>query len=73
MVKKDVGALFFGKKPTAELLGVLLASVVSLLVLMLVGEYLWNNVLVKVVTFVKPVTNMWQILGLYVLFSLLFC
>jgi hypothetical protein len=73
MVKNDAAALAFGKKPTAEVFGALLAALLSLIVLMLVGEYLWNNVLAKVVTFVKPVTSMWQILGLYVLFSLLFC
>lgn len=71
MVKKDAAALLFGKRPTAELLGALLSSIVSLLILLLVGEYLWNNVLAKVVTFVKPVTSIWQILGLYLLFSLL--
>jgi len=48
-------------------------TVISLIILMLIGEYLWNKVLVKLVTFVKPVTSMWQILGLYILFSLLFC
>ena len=73
MVKQDAAALLFGKKPTAEVFGSLLAAVVSLLILLLLGEYLWNNVLVKVVTFAKPVTSMWQILGLYLLFSLLFC
>jgi len=71
MVKKDAAALLFGKQPTAELFGSLLASVVSLLILLLVGEYLWNNILAKVVTVVKPVTSIWQILGLYFLFSLI--
>ena len=73
MVKKDTAALLFGKKATPDLLGGLFASIISLLFLLLVGEYLWNNVLVKVVTFAKPITSIWQILGLYVLFSLLFC
>jgi hypothetical protein len=72
MVKKDAAALLFGKKPTSELFGALFASIISLIFLLLVGEYLWNNVLVKVVTFVKPVTSMWQILGLYILLALLF-
>ena len=71
MVKKDTAALLFGKKPTPELFGALLASIISLLILLLIGEYLWNNVLVKVVTVVKPVTSIWQILGLYLLFSLI--
>ena len=49
----------------------LLLSVVVLLVLLYLGEYLWNNVLVKVCTIVKPVNSMWQILGLYVLLQIL--
>ena len=48
-----------------------LLSVVILLVLLYLGEYLWNNVLVKVCTIVKPVNSMWQILGLYVLLQIL--
>ena len=49
----------------------LLLSVVVLLVLLYLGQYLWNNVLVKVCTIVKPVNSMWQILGLYVLLQIL--
>lgn len=49
----------------------LLLSVVVLLILLYLGEYLWNNVLVKVCTIVKPVNSMWQILGLYVLLQIL--
>ena len=71
MVKKEVGTMLFGRRPNAEALGALLMSLLSLIILMLIGEYLWNHVLVKVVTVVKPVTSMWQILGLYLLFSLL--
>ena len=49
----------------------LLLSVVLLLILLFLGEYLWNNVLVKVCTIVKPVNSMWQILGIYVLLQIL--
>lgn len=49
----------------------LLLSVVVLLILLYLGEYLWNNVLVKVCTIVKPVNSMWQILGIYVLLQIL--
>ena len=73
MAKKEVGALLFGKRPSAEILGGLVMTIISLIILMLIGEYLWNKVLVKLVSVVKPVTSMWQILGLYILFSLLFC
>jgi hypothetical protein len=45
-------------------------SFILLVILLLIGEYLWNNVLAKLVTVVKPVTSAWQILGLWILFSL---
>tara|TARA_Y100000389_G_scaffold204357_2_gene256430 strand:+ start:29 stop:244 length:216 start_codon:yes stop_codon:yes gene_type:complete len=71
-MKKDLGAMFFGKRPSSEVLGGALMSLITLAILLVLGEYLWNNVLAKVVTVVKPVTSIWQILGLWVLCSL-FC
>ena len=49
----------------------ILLSTIILLILLYLGEYLWNNVLVKVCTIVKPVNSMWQILGIYVLLQIL--
>ena len=49
----------------------LLLSTIFLLILLYLGQYLWNNVLVKVCTIIKPVNNMWQILGIYVLLQIL--
>jgi len=71
--KKNVGHMVAGHHPAAELVGGLVVSFISLLILLLVGEYLWNKVLVKVVTIVKPVNSVWQILGLVILFKLMFC
>ena len=51
----------------------LLVSFVSLLLLLVVGKYLWNNVLVKIVDIVKPVKSVWQLLGFVVLVKLIFC
>ena len=62
-----------GGHPASELIGSLIMTVLSLLLLLLVGEYLWNRVLVKVVTVVKPVNSVWQILGLVLLSKLIFC
>jgi hypothetical protein len=36
-------------------------------------EIVWNNVLVKVTTIFKPVTSVWQILGLLILVKLFSC
>lgn len=71
--KKNVGNMVTGGHPAAELIGGLVMTFLSLLLLLLVGEYLWNRVLVKVVTVVKPVTSVWQILGLVLLSKLIFC
>lgn len=52
-----------------------LVSFVTLLVLfaalLFFGKYLWNNVLVDLISIAKPVKSVWQILGLAVLIGLL--
>lgn len=45
--------------------------VVYILLILLVGKYLWNNVLCKAVTVVKPLPNVWHFLGLVLLLHLL--
>ena len=54
-----------------ELFGLLISFVIWLLVVLFVGRWLWNSVLVKLVSGVKPITSIWQILGLAVLINLL--
>ena len=48
-----------------------LTLVVILLLLLLVGQLLWNNVLVALFPFVKPAKSIWQILGLSLLLGLI--
>ena len=51
-----------------------LVTVVVLVTLMLfVGKYIWNEVLVKLVTSVKPVENPIDLLLLMLLTNMLFC
>lgn len=52
-------------------LALLLALLVWLAVLLFAAKYLWNEVLVKLVTFAKPVTNVLHLLGLVVLLDIL--
>lgn len=59
------------KKMGVDPIIALLLSIVILLILLYIGQYLWNNVLIKVCTIVKPVNSMWEILGLYVLLQIL--
>jgi hypothetical protein len=54
-----------------ELLAILLAFVVSLVILGFVGQLLWNNVVMDLFTFVKPVRSVWQIIGLMIFLSLI--
>ncbi len=39
--------------------------------LLFVGKYLWNNVLVDLISIAKPVKSVWQLIGLAVLISLM--
>jgi hypothetical protein len=55
----------------ADFLAVLLAMIVSLVLLAFVGKLLWNNVIVDLFTFAKPVRSFWSILGLMVFVSLI--
>ena len=41
------------------------------LVVLLLGKYLWNKVVVNIVTFAKPIRSIWHVLGLSILIKLL--
>jgi hypothetical protein len=49
----------------------LIVVVLFLIVHLLVSKWLWNNILVKLVSVAKPADNVWQLLGLTLLFGLL--
>jgi len=48
----------------------LIVLVLYLVLLLLVGKWLWNNILCKVVTFCKPMPDVYTLLGLVVLLEL---
>lgn len=50
----------------------LLIAIIGMVILLHIGFYMWNNVLVKVCTIVKPVTSVFEILGLTILINILF-
>uniref|UniRef100_A0A6C0E6X5 Uncharacterized protein n=1 Tax=viral metagenome TaxID=1070528 RepID=A0A6C0E6X5_9ZZZZ len=54
-----------------ENLALFLALVLWLLLLLVVARFLWNDVLVNVVTFAKPIKELWQIFGLVLLFDIM--
>jgi hypothetical protein len=49
----------------------LVMLVLWLVVTLFVGMWLWNNVAVKVITVLKPLTSIWQLLGLALLVDLI--
>ena len=54
-----------------DFLSVVFAFILSLVILAFIGKYLWNNVVVDLISVAKPVKSFWQILGLMLLLSLL--
>ena len=74
----------FGKPPSSESFADntnneggksdIVVSIVVLLVMLslvaLLGKFLWNEVMVKMVTVLRPAPSMWHILGLYFFVSL---
>jgi hypothetical protein len=60
------------KDSYVQLAAVLIAFVISLIILSLIGKFLWNGVIVDLFTCVRPAKSFWQILGLFVFLSLLF-
>jgi hypothetical protein len=50
----------------------LLTLVVMFALILLLGKWLWNTVLVALVPAVKPAKSVWQILGLAVLIGLMY-
>ena len=41
--------------------------IVVLLIMMQIGVYLWNRVLVRLIPFIKPVKNLWEVLAISIL------
>ncbi len=53
-----------------------IVSIVTLMVMfaliLFVGKYLWNEVLVSLVSIAKPAKSVWQIFGLAILIALMY-
>lgn len=46
--------------------------ILYIFLVLLIGRFLWNAVLCRLVTIVKPVESIWQILGLVILLNLMY-
>jgi len=58
-------------RSTARMIGGLVYAVLMLFLVLLIGQYLWNNHAVKLVSFLKPSRSVVDILGLVLLLRLL--
>jgi hypothetical protein len=56
----------------ARVIGRVVGLVLSVLIVLLVGKFLWNNAAVKLISGLKPVKNILELLGLMLLLGLLF-
>ena len=66
----DVGNADKRRETYVEFVSVTLAFILALIILAFVGQYLWNHVVVDLVSFAKPARSIWQILGLMIFISL---
>ena len=65
MPVKALGGMLLEKRLSEDSLVRIASEVVSLLLFLFLGEYLWNHILVQLFSGLKPMTSMWQVLGLY--------
>ena len=56
-----------------EMLGLFIGFIIWLFIILFFGKYLWNNVLINLIPGIKPVTSVWEILGLSILICILKC
>ena len=54
-----------------ELIASILSFLIAVVIVSFVGKWLWNNVIIDLFTFAKPVRNIWQILGLMIFWALI--
>ena len=50
----------------------LVSALVTLLILCVVGQYLWNHALCPLVSVVRPAKSIFQVLGVALLFGMLY-
>jgi hypothetical protein len=61
------------KEANITFVAALITFIIALVILSLIGKLLWNGVVVELFSFARPAKSIWQILGLFVFVSLLYC
>jgi hypothetical protein len=54
-----------------EIIASIVSFVIAVIIISIVGKWLWNNTILDLFTFVKPVRSIWQILGLMIFLALI--
>ena len=55
----------------ADFVAAVLAYILAILLIALIGKYLWNGIVVDLVSVAKPAKSFWQILGLMIFISIM--
>ena len=70
-IKSLLPAGFDGNDHQTSYVALVLAVIIWVMLVLFVAKYLWNTVLVKLVTVVNPSTSMFQMLGYMVLLQIM--
>jgi hypothetical protein len=56
----------------SEALASFIVLIIIILFILIIGKFLWNVVLCRLLTIAKPADSIWQILGLAILLNLIY-
>jgi hypothetical protein len=56
----------------SEALASFIVLIIIIIFILIIGKFLWNVVLCKLITIAKPADSIWQILGLSILLNLIY-
>jgi hypothetical protein len=56
----------------SEALAAFIVLIIIIIFILIIGKFLWNVVLCKLLTIAKPADSIWQILGLAILLNLIY-
>ena len=70
-VAADASSKLDTRSSYVELTAALLAFVFSIVLIAFVGKWLWNGVVLDLISVAKPARSVWQIIGLAILVKLI--
>jgi hypothetical protein len=54
-----------------EIIASIVSFLIAVIIISIIGKWIWNNTILDLFTFVKPVRSIWQILGLMIFLTLI--